>query len=112
MLRGCRTRAATRQQRLHQCRGPLIDPSYLAAREAQLRAEYRPGTWGDCVRALIGALDETVVEDAQAVSQLCGGLLANRLSVFIHADARLGAALTSIDASNLLRFPYRAVATA
>jgi glycosyltransferase involved in cell wall biosynthesis len=49
---------------------PLIDPGYLAAREAQLRAEYRPRTWEDCVRALIGALDETVAEDAQAVSQL------------------------------------------
>jgi glycosyltransferase involved in cell wall biosynthesis len=49
---------------------PLIDPSYLAAREAQLRAEYRVRTWGDCVRALIEALDETVAEEAQAVSQL------------------------------------------
>jgi glycosyltransferase involved in cell wall biosynthesis len=49
---------------------PLIDPGYLAAREAQLRAEYRPRTWEDCVRALIGALDETVADDAQAVSQL------------------------------------------
>ena len=48
---------------------PLIDPGYLAAREAQLRAEYRVRTWGDCVHALIGALDEAVVEDAQAVSQ-------------------------------------------
>jgi glycosyltransferase involved in cell wall biosynthesis len=47
---------------------PLIDPGYLAAREAQLRAEYRLRTWGDCVHALIGALDETVAEDA--VSQL------------------------------------------
>jgi glycosyltransferase involved in cell wall biosynthesis len=47
---------------------PLIDPPYLAAREAQLRAEYRVRTWGDCVHALIGALDETVVEDAQAAS--------------------------------------------
>jgi hypothetical protein len=49
---------------------PLIDPGYLAAREAQLRAEYRLRTWGDCVHALIGTLDETVAEDAQAVSQL------------------------------------------
>ena len=47
---------------------PLIDPSYLAAREAQLRGEYRVRTWGDCVHALIGALDETVVEEAQAAS--------------------------------------------
>jgi glycosyltransferase involved in cell wall biosynthesis len=49
---------------------PFIDPNYLAAREAQLRAEYRPRTWEDCVRALVGAVDETVAEDAQAVSQL------------------------------------------
>jgi len=47
---------------------PLIDPPYLAAREAQLRAEYRVRTWGDCVHALIGALDETVVEEGQAAS--------------------------------------------
>jgi glycosyltransferase involved in cell wall biosynthesis len=47
---------------------PLIDPSYLAAREAQLRGEYRVRTWGDCVHALIGALDETVVEEGQAAS--------------------------------------------
>ena len=45
---------------------PLIDPNYLAAREAQLRAEYRPRTWADCVHALIGALDQTVAQDAQA----------------------------------------------
>ena len=49
---------------------PLIDPGYLAAREAQLRAEYRPRTWADCVHGLIGALDQTVAQDSQAVSQL------------------------------------------
>src|SRR5262245_44193601 len=49
---------------------PLIDPGYLAAREAQLRAEYRIRTWGDCVHGLIAALDETAAEDWQAVSQL------------------------------------------
>src|SRR6516164_5015856 len=49
---------------------PLIDRAYLAAREAQLRAEYRPRTWEDCVRSLVGALDDTVAQDAQAVSQL------------------------------------------
>ena len=36
----------------------LIDPDYLAAREAQLRAEYRPRTWADCVHALIGKFDQ------------------------------------------------------
>ena len=36
---------------------PLIDPGYLAAREAQVRAEYRRRTWADCVHALIGALE-------------------------------------------------------
>jgi glycosyltransferase involved in cell wall biosynthesis len=46
---------------------PLIDPSYLAAREAQLRAEYRPRTWADCVHALIGTLDQTVPQDSETV---------------------------------------------
>jgi glycosyltransferase involved in cell wall biosynthesis len=36
---------------------PLIDPDYLAAREAQVRAEYRRRTWADCAHALIGALE-------------------------------------------------------
>lgn len=49
---------------------PLTDQGYLAAREAQLRAEYRARTWGDCVRGLIGALDAAAAEDVQAVSQL------------------------------------------
>ena len=35
----------------------LFDPGYLAAREARLRAEYRPRTWADCVHGLIGKLD-------------------------------------------------------
>jgi glycosyltransferase involved in cell wall biosynthesis len=39
---------------------PLIEPGYLATREAQLRAAYRPRTWADCAHALIGALDQTV----------------------------------------------------
>jgi glycosyltransferase involved in cell wall biosynthesis len=34
----------------------LIDPGYLTAREARLRAEYRPPTWADCVHGLIGTL--------------------------------------------------------
>jgi glycosyltransferase involved in cell wall biosynthesis len=38
----------------------LLDPAYLAAREARLRAEYRPRSWADCVHGLIGALDQTV----------------------------------------------------
>jgi glycosyltransferase involved in cell wall biosynthesis len=49
---------------------PLIEPGYLAAREAQLQAEYSSRTWADCVHALIGALDQTVPQDSQAVSQL------------------------------------------
>jgi glycosyltransferase involved in cell wall biosynthesis len=36
---------------------PLIDPDYLAAREAQVQAEYRRGTWADCVHALIKAFE-------------------------------------------------------
>jgi glycosyltransferase involved in cell wall biosynthesis len=35
----------------------LFEPGYLAAREAQLRAEYRPRTWADCVRSLVRKLD-------------------------------------------------------
>jgi len=38
----------------------LLDPGYLAAREARLRAEYRPRTWADCVHALIGKFDQPV----------------------------------------------------
>jgi glycosyltransferase involved in cell wall biosynthesis len=36
----------------------LLDPAYLAAREARLRAQYRPRTWADCVSALVGKLDQ------------------------------------------------------
>jgi glycosyltransferase involved in cell wall biosynthesis len=36
---------------------PLIDPGYLAAREAQVRAEFRRRTWADCAHALIRALE-------------------------------------------------------
>jgi hypothetical protein len=39
---------------------PLIEPGYLAAREARLRVTYRPRTWADCAHALIGGLDQTV----------------------------------------------------
>jgi len=35
----------------------VLDPAYLAAREARLKAEYRPQAWSDCVRGLIGQLD-------------------------------------------------------
>jgi glycosyltransferase involved in cell wall biosynthesis len=35
----------------------LLDPGYLQAREAQLKAEYRPRSWADCVHALIGYLE-------------------------------------------------------
>src|ERR1700730_8565574 len=48
---------------------PLIDPCYLAAREAQLRAEYRPRTWADCAHALIGTLDQTVPQDSRATTR-------------------------------------------
>jgi glycosyltransferase involved in cell wall biosynthesis len=47
---------------------PLLDPAYLSAREAQLRAEYRPRTWADCFQALIGALDQTVAADQAALA--------------------------------------------
>jgi glycosyltransferase involved in cell wall biosynthesis len=35
----------------------LFEPGYLPAREARLRAEYRPATWADCVRSLMLKLD-------------------------------------------------------
>jgi glycosyltransferase involved in cell wall biosynthesis len=42
----------------------LFEPGYLAAREARLRAEYRPRTWADCVHGLIEKLDEPAPADA------------------------------------------------
>jgi glycosyltransferase involved in cell wall biosynthesis len=42
----------------------LLDPGYLSAREAQLRAEYRPRTWADCVHALIGKMEEPAPAEA------------------------------------------------
>jgi glycosyltransferase involved in cell wall biosynthesis len=41
----------------------LLDPAYLAAREARLEAEYRPRSWGDCVQALIGALEPSPADE-------------------------------------------------
>jgi len=35
----------------------LLDPAYLAAREARVLAEYRPRTWACCVRSLMCKLD-------------------------------------------------------
>jgi len=34
----------------------LLERGYLAAREARVRAEYRPRSWADCVHALLGEL--------------------------------------------------------
>jgi glycosyltransferase involved in cell wall biosynthesis len=42
----------------------LFEPGYLAAREARLRAEYRPRSWADCVHGLIEKLDRPVPADA------------------------------------------------
>ena len=36
---------------------PLLDPGYLAAREEQIRTQYRRRTWADCVHSLMGALE-------------------------------------------------------
>ena len=44
----------------------LLDPGYLAAREARLRAEYRPPTWADCVRSLIGEFGQWEPSDDDA----------------------------------------------
>lgn len=35
----------------------LFEPGYLAAKEARLRAEYRPRTWTDCTHSLMLKLD-------------------------------------------------------
>jgi glycosyltransferase involved in cell wall biosynthesis len=35
----------------------LFEPGYLAAREARVRAEYRPSTWADCARSVVLNLD-------------------------------------------------------
>jgi glycosyltransferase involved in cell wall biosynthesis len=37
----------------------LLDSVYLTEREAQLRTEYRPRTWTDCLHALVTTLDQT-----------------------------------------------------
>jgi glycosyltransferase involved in cell wall biosynthesis len=41
----------------------LLDLDYLIEREAQLRTEYRPRTWADCVRALMVTFDQTTPHD-------------------------------------------------
>ena len=40
----------------------LLDPDYLAAREARLRAEYRPRTWADCLSGLVEKLEISAPE--------------------------------------------------
>ena len=50
----------------------LLDPGYLQAREARLRAEYRPRTWADCVHALISKLEQALPADAHAPDPLQG----------------------------------------
>ncbi|HEY2532626.1 MAG TPA: glycosyltransferase family 1 protein [Xanthobacteraceae bacterium] len=45
----------------------LLNPGYLAAREARLRAEYDPRTWADSVHALIGKLDRSVESDSRSL---------------------------------------------
>jgi glycosyltransferase involved in cell wall biosynthesis len=37
----------------------LLDSVYLTEREAQLRTQYRPRTWADCVHGLVVTLDQT-----------------------------------------------------
>jgi glycosyltransferase involved in cell wall biosynthesis len=46
---------------------PLFEPGYLAAREAQARAEYRRRTWADCVHGLVAALERGSQNGAKAV---------------------------------------------
>jgi glycosyltransferase involved in cell wall biosynthesis len=38
---------------------PLLDSVYLNERESQLRTQFRPRTWTDCVHALVATLDQT-----------------------------------------------------
>jgi glycosyltransferase involved in cell wall biosynthesis len=40
----------------------LFEPGYLAAREAQVRAEYRPSTWADCAHSVVLNLDPQAPE--------------------------------------------------
>ncbi|MGH9806176.1 MAG: glycosyltransferase family 4 protein [Terriglobia bacterium] len=40
---------------------PLLDPTYLAKREALLRDAYKPAPWPDCARSLMLMLDRAVV---------------------------------------------------
>jgi glycosyltransferase involved in cell wall biosynthesis len=35
----------------------LLEPGYLAAREARVRAEYRPPTWADCAHSVVLKLE-------------------------------------------------------
>jgi glycosyltransferase involved in cell wall biosynthesis len=46
---------------------PLFEPGYLAAREAQIRAEYRRRTWADCAQGLIAALERGSQDGTKAV---------------------------------------------
>jgi glycosyltransferase involved in cell wall biosynthesis len=43
----------------------LFDPGYLAAREARMRVDYRPGSWESCVLALVRKLDQPVPADEE-----------------------------------------------
>jgi glycosyltransferase involved in cell wall biosynthesis len=46
----------------------LLDPGYLAAREARLQAEFRPRNWADCVQGLIGKLDPPALVDLSSTA--------------------------------------------
>jgi glycosyltransferase involved in cell wall biosynthesis len=40
----------------------VLDPGYVAAKEARLRSEYRPRAWADCVHTLLDRLDVVVTQ--------------------------------------------------
>lgn len=42
----------------------LFEPGYLAAREARLRADFRPTSWTDCARQLIDTIDDRLAPAA------------------------------------------------
>jgi glycosyltransferase involved in cell wall biosynthesis len=65
---------ANEEEALAKIERVLFDPDYRTAREARLRAEYRPRSWVDCVHTLIDALgcrlSAAQTSEAQAAAPL------------------------------------------
>jgi glycosyltransferase involved in cell wall biosynthesis len=45
--------AAIEDDALAKIERPLLDPNYLAEKESQIQARYRPATWSDCAHELV-----------------------------------------------------------